>query len=69
MWVVLAALLSGCGGPPECELEPDPGDCEATFTKYYYDPAVGECTEFTWGGGGGVAPFDSLLECQATCVN
>lgn len=67
-WGVLAAGLLGCGGPPECELEPDPGDCDANFTRYYYDAELGECMEFTWGGCEGVVPFDSWLACDATCA-
>lgn len=47
-----------------CTLEPDPGLCLAAFQRYYYDKAEGRCKMFTWGGCGGVVPFDTLEECQ-----
>ena len=39
--------------------------CEALLSipKFYFDE-VQECKEFTWGGCGGVVPFDTLEECQ-----
>ena len=67
-WAVLLAGAIGCGAPPECELVPDPGDCDAYFVRYYYDAELGECGEFVWGGCEGVVPFESWLECDATCA-
>ena len=68
----LAALLTGgcADDPPDveaCALEPDPGTCEADIPKYYYDGWTGECAEFSWGGCGGVAPFDSMAACEKAC--
>ena len=51
-------------GISNCQLAPDPGDCEAAITKYYYDQASGTCKEFTWGGCGGTVPFHTLEECK-----
>ena len=48
-----------------CSLEPDPGLCLAAFQRYYYDKTEGKCKTFTWGGCGGVVPFDTLEECEA----
>lgn len=50
-----------------CYLIPDPGDCLAAFTRYYYDQDVNICSEFTWGGCGGVVPFESMAECKEGC--
>lgn len=50
--------------PAQCRLEPDPGLCLAAFAKYYYNPKTGRCEQFTWGGCGGVVPFQTLQECK-----
>jgi hypothetical protein len=50
-----------------CSLEPDPGLCKAAFQRYYYDKTEGKCKMFTWGGCGGVVPFETLEECEQ-CV-
>ena len=62
-------LFSSCNRPdghqPEaCALMPNPGLCFAAIPKFYFDPEAQECVEFTWGGCGGVVPFDTLEECQ-----
>jgi hypothetical protein len=54
-----------CNRPSNCSLEPETGSCYAIHRKYYYDPAERRCKEFTWGGCGGVVPFNTLAECQA----
>ncbi|MGB0404144.1 MAG: BPTI/Kunitz domain-containing protein [Salibacteraceae bacterium] len=51
-------------GINNCGLAPDAGDCEAKFTKYYYDQSTGKCTAFDWGGCGGTVPFHTLEECK-----
>lgn len=48
----------------ECALEPDPGICFAAIPKYYWDSEACECKEFTWGGCGGVVPFETLEACE-----
>jgi hypothetical protein len=50
--------------PAACELLPDPGPCFAAIPKFYFDSAAQECKEFTWGGCGGVVPFDTFVACQ-----
>jgi hypothetical protein len=65
-------VVSGCDGDksdPKCVLEPDPGVCNAAITKYYFDKNEKKCKEFTWGGCGGVVPFNTLSECQKECGN
>ncbi len=47
-----------------CSLAPDPGLCKAAFTRYYYDQKEQKCKEFTWGGCGGLVPFETLEECK-----
>lgn len=48
----------------ECGLEPDPGLCFAAIPRYYWDSEACECKEFTWGGCGGVVPFETLEACE-----
>lgn len=47
-----------------CQLEPDPGPCNAAFRRYYYDKQEKKCKEFIWGGCGGVVPFETLEACK-----
>ena len=53
--------------PEICNLIPDPGMCYAAIPKVYFDGEDGACKEFTWGGCGGVVPFDSMEVCQCQC--
>ncbi len=55
--------LSEC--QTKCALEPEAGLCNAAFPKYYYDPVEKKCKMFTWGGCGGVVPFQTLQECES----
>jgi hypothetical protein len=48
-----------------CLLIPDPGMCEGAFQKYYFNQETQQCQDFSWGGCGGVVPFESLAECEA----
>lgn len=50
-------------------LAPDSGPCFAAIPKYYFDQTTQECTLFSWGGCGGVVPFNSLSECEAAACN
>ena len=48
-----------------CTLSPDPGMCFAAIQMYYFNQESQQCEDFTWGGCGGVVPFESLAECEA----
>jgi hypothetical protein len=48
-----------------CGLVPETGPCKAAFKKYYFDKIEKKCKEFTWGGCGGVVPFNTLEECKS----
>ena len=66
--VMMSGLFWSCNRPedhqPEaCELMPNAGPCFAAIPKFYFDEEALECKEFTWGGCGGVVPFDTLEEC------
>jgi len=66
--VLLIFAISGCNKENDknnCALEPDPGNCKASFPRYYYDRVEKMCKEFIWGGCGGTVPFDSINECKA----
>lgn len=56
-----------CIKSDRCNLEPDPGLCEAYIPKYFYDNNDKTCKEFIWGGCGGVVPFDTMEECEEQC--
>jgi len=47
-----------------CTLSPDPGMCFAAIQMYYFNQETQQCEDFTWGGCGGVVPFESLSECE-----
>jgi len=52
-----------------CGAEPEEGDCDAAFIRYYFDQQTESCESFLWGGCGGVVPFETLEECQFSCGN
>ncbi len=68
--LVSSICLSSCGEDQNqiindrCRLIPDPGFCKAAIPKYYYDQQEKKCKEFTWGGCGGVVPFETLEACK-----
>lgn len=62
-----ACSKQGDAVPESCSLIPDPGMCFAAIPKFYLDPEDGTCKEFTWGGCGGIVPFDEMEECQCQC--
>ena len=72
--VILCTLYFGCGDDEiqncgTCGLEPKPGPCNASFTKYYFDNESKKCKKFIWGGCEGVVPFNSLEECELCGCN
>jgi len=50
-----------------CDLKPDGGPCKGLFLKYYYNPTTKKCEEFSYGGCGGVVPFETKEECKGMC--
>jgi hypothetical protein len=52
-----------------CTLIPNPGMCEAAIQKYYFNQETQQCEDFSWGGCGGVVPFESLAECEAAACS
>lgn len=67
-----ALLLAGCQSnsdklPAECQLKPESGRCRAAIERYWFDPQTESCKAFIWGGCDGVAPFETLQDCQRTC--
>ena len=50
-----------------CGAEPNAGECDAAFLRYYFNQQTGACEEFIWGGCGGTVPFDTLEECESSC--
>ena len=69
--ILVALVLAGCQHsetlPDQCYEKPDSGMCRAAMTRYYYDPASGQCRAFIWGGCGGNVPFDTLDDCAQMC--
>ena len=68
--ILLIFAISGCNKENDknnCALEPDPGNCKASFPRYYYDRVDKMCKEFIWGGCYGVVPFVTLEKCQESC--
>ncbi|MDG2165042.1 MAG: BPTI/Kunitz-type proteinase inhibitor domain-containing protein [Flavobacteriales bacterium] len=52
-----------------CTLSPEPGICFAAIQMYYFNQETQQCEDFTWGGCGGVVPFESLVECEAAACS
>nr|CAH7768290.1 unnamed protein product [Callosobruchus chinensis] len=51
-----------------CFSEPDRGQCDGNFHKFYYDRRDGVCKVFAYGGcGGNRNNFDTMEECLTTC--
>lgn len=50
-----------------CVLKPQAGTCKALYPRSYFNQETGKCTEFNWGGCGGVVPFETLEGCRAVC--
>lgn len=47
---------------------PDSGMCLAYFQNYYYNPAVGRCETFVYGGcGGNDNNFWNQQDCESVC--
>ncbi len=65
MLLVQYGCKKDCEKPAACELEPDPGICEAYMPRWYYDADAGRCKEFIYGGCGGTVPFETKEECKA----
>lgn len=69
---VPGTIIPSWEGMPDCSLNidactliPDPGICFAAIQKYYFNQETQQCEDFTWGGCGGVVPFESLADCEA----
>jgi hypothetical protein len=56
-----------CIKTDNCNLEPNAGFCMAAIPKYYFDKKDKKCKQFTWGGCGGVVPFETMAECEQQC--
>jgi len=66
--LILFAMNGGVGFAQSlCELEPDPGPCEAAISAYYFNQETQSCAEFTYGGCAGVVPFWTLEEYESEC--
>jgi len=51
-----------------CNASPDPGNCHALFTRFFFNPETGQCEEFFWGGCEGTVPFETLIACEQACT-
>jgi Kunitz/Bovine pancreatic trypsin inhibitor domain/Uncharacterized protein conserved in bacteria (DUF2330) len=51
-----------------CRKKPDRGPCKGMFEAYYFDGNSHSCKMFIWGGCQGEVPFQSLKDCQSTCL-
>ncbi|MAQ70100.1 MAG: hypothetical protein CMD23_03285 [Flavobacteriales bacterium] len=50
-----------------CELDPEPGECDAAIEIFYFNQNTLTCESTWWGGCNGVVPFWSLEACQESC--
>jgi len=49
-----------------CEMNADPGMCQAAIPRFYYNPTTHQCEQFTWGGCGDF-PFETMQACEEAC--
>jgi hypothetical protein len=54
--------------PVQCLDKPDPGPCDRSEIRYYYDFRYDRCRAFHYGGCQGHVPFDTRSECEKTCL-
>lgn len=72
----IALVFSGCSGgditqndlPVQCLDKPEQGPCKKREIRYYYDYHYDNCRTFHYGGCQGHVPFDTLEECESTCL-
>ena len=66
----MGGSISNDGGTePVCSLPPDSGPCDAAIPRFYYDPNIGDCAEFTYGGCQGNANnFSTVEACRQACI-
>ncbi|ELT91341.1 hypothetical protein CAPTEDRAFT_175625 [Capitella teleta] len=51
-----------------CRLEPDPGPCNQSIPRFYFDPEQGMCRKLTYGGcGGNDNNFVRRAQCLWAC--
>tara|TARA_B100000959_G_C14596887_1_gene466444 strand:- start:74 stop:397 length:324 start_codon:yes stop_codon:yes gene_type:complete len=50
-----------------CANVPDPGLCNGSFEKYFFNQETNKCESFNWGGCNGLIPFETLQECTDSC--
>lgn len=70
--IALALSLAGCQSaslPEPCYQKPDSGMCRAAFERFYFDADSAQCRPFIWGGCDGSVPFETLEDCQQSCMN
>ncbi|XP_058050660.1 actinia tenebrosa protease inhibitors-like [Ahaetulla prasina] len=54
--------------PDVCQLPKDAGRCKASFPRFYFNTATGNCEGFIYGGcGGNENNFLTLNQCRAAC--
>lgn len=59
--------VPACGNV--CTLPPVVGPCAAAMPRWYFDPATGKCTPFTYGGcGGNENNFQTPAACVTACA-
>jgi len=52
-----------------CNMKPDRGPCKGAFGRFYFDGATKKCTQFMYGGCGGVVPFETQEQCDKACAD
>ena len=52
-----------------CYFIPHTGACLAVIPRYYFEQEENECLEFTWGGCGGLVPFETMEDCESSCID
>ncbi|NBV13589.1 MAG: proteinase inhibitor I4 serpin [Sphingobacteriia bacterium] len=65
--VSVSSCQRNCLSSPRCSDRPNSGPCPDSNLKWYYDRVDNKCKSFTWGGCGGVVPFQTEVDCKKAC--
>ncbi|XP_036347139.1 kunitz-type serine protease inhibitor HMGS1-like [Rhagoletis pomonella] len=66
--VLMNILAAKAESERVCYQPPVTGECRAAIRRYYFNPTVGRCLVFIYGGcGGNSNNFISLRDCVAIC--
>ncbi|CAD7086340.1 unnamed protein product [Hermetia illucens] len=69
IFVCLGVVSTSTVNKKVCSQPVSTGPCRASQPQFFFDPEIGDCNQFLYGGcGGNDNRFDNLKECRKLCV-